>query len=129
MLKRLQRELDRLLEVFGLQHWAVVLVTDDFEGVSAPGRLPQLGHVKRSSDALWAEIRIATKGRSESEIRDTLAHEVAHLLLADLDDLFKDAVGKLGGQAESVLEDVWVRCEEQAVTRIVRVIGGFRSGD
>ena len=118
--EQIEAEVTRLQELLGLTQWRVRVTADNFEGVVTDGE-PEVGNLSRYEFALTADLKIATK-RNDPEILETVRHELCHLLLGDLADVFEDATRQLGLQANKVSEEAWQRVEEQTVTRLTRAI-------
>lgn len=63
------------------------------------------------------EVRLAV-------VEFDIAHEMAHLCLADVKDIWEKAINSLGGSARGVWSTLWEKEEERAVNRLAGALVG-----
>lgn len=105
---------------FRLLEWAVRIVPVAHEYVSEEQR--STAENIAYSDCLQARINVATglpqAPRPEAEVDADLAHEMAHIALAELVDVARTIAAQLPADARPLAEE-WLRgAEERAVRRL-----------
>lgn len=117
-LVRMAEYIDLVLPLLRLAHWEVEVIEDAPDG---PNPEAQIWY---SRNCLIAKVRFADKhfAQPEREQRATVAHELTHLHIADMDFAAQDQYDWMDPTSKIWAEERWKLTMERATDALGRVI-------
>jgi len=103
----------------GLTEWDITAEAIPAKRIDAEG---DLGDCWSDISTLAATIRVATAEHSAAEVETTVAHEVLHVLLAELTYAGNNAAECLGGDAKALAGRAIDTANERTVRRLEKLL-------
>lgn len=111
--------IDRLVDLFGIQHWRIQVFYEILEG---DGSFHPLMRVSKKPEYERAVIRIHYPGVSDLEdLEDAFKHELMHIVAAPFDTAWLILCEMLTDDQLKIVNRFWTQAEELTVRNLERM--------
>ena len=109
--KQIEREVGRWQELLSLRDWKIEVVCIEADQINDDG---DQANVRRRLYTRRATITIAHK-RNAEELTKSIVHELLHLVLAEVDNVFEETRNRLTEPAWTLADHLYNDCLERAI--------------